>query len=273
MITIGEHTYSIDGYMKQVLDQAKKLVKEDWDMIFLYDGYEGSGKSVKAMLDAYYCDPTLNLSRVTFTSEEFRNAVLKAEPYEAVIYDEAYTGLSSRSTMTTINKSLVKMLAEIRQKKLFVFIVMPTFFDLDKYVALWRSRFLVHVYTSPDHKRGFFRFYRRDSKKNLYVLGKKFYNYDLVKSNFYGKFPNYYIVNEKAYRKKKLDALTLQPDHADNDQMSNSIFLKRMFARVQNNEKVADWKHEEKKTVLGIGESTYWRYLKSMKEGDPDFSY
>src|SRR3990167_8074395 len=155
----------IDGYLKQNLDTAKEVIRKDWDMVFCYDGAEGSGKSRKAIQDAYYCDPTLTMDRIVFTPYLFRKVVINSKPFQAVVYDEAYTGLSSRATMSLINRTLISMLAEIRQKNLFVFVVMPTFFDLDKYVALWRSRYLIHIYTQGQFERGYFTFYNVDKKK------------------------------------------------------------------------------------------------------------
>jgi hypothetical protein len=109
--------------------------------------------------------------------------------------------------MSDINKTLVSMLAEIRQRNLYVFIVMPTFFDLDRYAAIWRSRGLIHVYTDKGYGRGYFAYYNAERKKNLYILGKKFYDYRKPKPNFRGRFTNYYVVDEEEYRKRKLKAL------------------------------------------------------------------
>ncbi len=195
-----------DGYLRANLDSMKEALKDDWDMIIVVDGPEGSGKSVLAQQCAWYCDPSLDLSRIVFTAEEFKEVIVKAGPGQAVIYDEAYGGLSSRQTMSRTNQAIVKMLAEIRQKNLFVFIVLPCFFDLDKYVALWRSRALIHVRTEG-WSRGYFDFYNQVGKKILYTLGKKLYNYNTAKRNFFGEFRNNYVVEEKKYRDKKLEAL------------------------------------------------------------------
>lgn len=252
--------FYIDGYLKQNLDTAKRVVKKDWDMVFLYDGMEGSGKSVKAMQDAYYCDPTLCLDRITFTADEFKKAIIGAEKYQAVIYDEAYTGLSSRQAMSKINTSLIKMLAEIRQKNLFIFVVMPTFFDLDKYVAIWRSRALIHVYNKEAFERGYFAFFNSDRKKKLYVLGKKFYSYSATKSNFHGRFINYYPVDEKEYRSRKKKALSWkifeQQDKEDFDKWQKDTFNRfmEMDIRMKNIDKVK---------FLGISEPTYYQWVKS----------
>lgn len=196
-----------DGYLKSNLDLAKKVIKNDWDMVFAVDGMEGSGKSVLAQQIAYYLDPTLSIDRITFNPTEFKDAIVKANKFEAVIYDEAYGGLASRQAMSFVNKALVSMMAQIRQKNLFVFVVCPCFFELDKYIAVWRSRALMHVYTNDNFQRGFFSFFNSKRKKDLYMKGKKFYEY-IIAPNFRGRFTKGYVVNEEEYRSKKLKALT-----------------------------------------------------------------
>lgn len=253
----------MDGYLKDNLDTAKRVIKNDWDMIFAVDGYEGTGKSVFTMQCAYYCDPTLNIDRIVFTPKDFQKAVLSANKYESVVYDEAYTGLSSRAAMTMVNRILVKMLAEIRQKNLFIWIVMPTFFDLDKYVALWRSRALFHVYTAKNFRRGFFSFYNIDRKKELYVTGKKFYTYNNKIRNFFGRFTNYYPIDEEEYRKKKKNISIQRENEAVEQQMKIEV-ENRLFLQVMNSG--SNLTHEQKANILGIPISTYYYKLRKYEE-------
>ncbi len=265
-VTVNKDTFYMDEYHKKNLDTAKDAIKADWDMIFLYDGSEGTGKSVKAMQDAYYCDPTLKLERICFTPGEFRNAIIKAQPYQAVIYDEAYTGLSARAAMSHINRTLISMLAEIRQKNLFVFVVMPTFFDLDKYVALWRSRALIHVYTHG-FQRGYFEFYNLDKKKDLYIKGKKFYTYNVTEANFRGRFTKFYPINEKEYKKKKLASLTNREQKREEQEMmkelEDQLFIRLMTIPEKDLEAIPN---RVKAKILGISESYYYIKLKRYEE-------
>lgn len=195
--------YALDGYLKTNLDTAKRVVRSDWDMVFVIDGTEGGGKSVIGQQCAAYVDPTFNISRICFTPQDFIKCVEEADNYQAIIYDESYGGLGSRGTMSNVNKTLVKMLTEIRFKNLFIFIIIPTFFDMDKYVALWRSRALIHVYAGHNFTRGQFQFYGKDSKKYLYIMGKQTYSYNKPRADFIGRFSNTYTVDEKEYREKK----------------------------------------------------------------------
>jgi hypothetical protein len=260
-----EHEFYVDGILKSNLDTAKTVIRKDWDMIMAVDGAEGSGKSVLAQQCAYFCDPTFNLERITFTPKEFRQAIMGAEAYQAVVYDEAYTGLGSRATMSLINRTLVTMLAEIRQKNLFVFIVMPCFFDLDKYVALWRSRALLHVYTGRNFERGYFAFFNIDAKKSLYINGKKFYHYGKLSktANFTGRFTNHYTVDEVGYKKKKRSSLMDREKKAEEADKRKEI-ENEIFQRLMNMD--GDVPHKVKMDVLGMPSSTYFRKVKQFTD-------
>lgn len=265
-ILINGTQFVIDGYLKENMDTAKTVVKKDWDMLFCVDGMEGSGKSVLAMQLAYYLDPTLNMSRIVFNPAQFKRAILTAEKYQAIVYDEAYTGLSARAAMTLINRTLVSMLAEIRQKNLFVFIVMPCFFDLDKYVALWRSRALIHVYTGDNFQRGFMAFYNVDAKKRLFILGKKFYSYGKPRPNFICRFTDQYVVDKKEYKLAKLNALNRRADKAEKEALAREmrdVLFERLEVDKVLKEKIPNIM---KARIMGISEVHYYRLMKDYNE-------
>ncbi len=252
----------MDGYLKSNLDKGKEIIRKDWDIVFVYDGYEGSGKSVKAMQDCFYFDNSFNIDRICFDPRQFTRVIKDAKPYQAVLYDEAFTGLNARAAMSIINRTLVKMLAEIRQKRLFVCIVMPTFFDLDRYVALWRSRALIHVYMGPNFQRGFFMFFNMERKKQLYVLGKKYYSYSKPPANFKGRFTNAYVVDEVEYRKRKKDSLSKRG--TDEEKKLIELQVKdAMFERLMDEPNISN---VQKAKILGVAESTYYFKLKNYQD-------
>jgi len=258
-----EHEFYMDGYLTQNLDTAKSVIQKDWDMIFAVDGMEGGGKSVIAMQIAKYCDPEFTIDNMAFNARHFKIKIREAKKYQAIVYDEAYAGLNSRAAMSFINRSLVSMLTEIRQKNLFVFIVLPCFFDLDKYVALWRSRALIHVYTGKGFKRGFFEFYNVNRKKDLYMKGKKLYEYNFVKPNFRGSFTNHYTVDETKYRKAKAKSLSEREsinEQAELYMMVRDLMFEKLFKAGDN------LTHEQKMGVLEMPPATYFRKLKRMRE-------
>ena len=210
-----EITYYIEDKLKKNLDTKAipSLTKQkDKDCVIAIDGTEGAGKSTFALQIGKYVDPTLDLSRVVFSAETFREAIYKAKKGQVVIFDEAFTGLSSRSSLSGINRALVSLMMQMRQKNLMVIIVLPTFFLLDKYVALFRTRALIHVYESKG-RRGYFKLYNRKLKKLLYLIGKPTFSYmphkihTKFRGHFYGKFALGGPEVEELYRKKKMKAL------------------------------------------------------------------
>jgi len=206
--------YYMDNRLKANFDDKiiPSLTKKDKDCFICVDGKEGSGKSTLALQIAKYADPSLDLSRIVFDAEGFRQAIFKAKKGQAIVFDEAFTGLSSRAALSGVNRTLVSLMMQMRQKNLLVIMVLPTFFMLDKYAALFRAKALIHVYENKG-VRGYFRLYNSKLKKLLYLYGKKDYSYSTkfvrtrFKGRFYGKFALGTDELEKKYRKKKEVAL------------------------------------------------------------------
>ena len=204
-------TYHLEEHIKKNIDEKIRpsLLKKDEDYMICVDGVEGGGKSTLAMQLGKYIDPTLNLSRVVFSAEDFKQAIFKAKKGQVIIYDEAFTGLSSRASLSAINRVLVSLMMQMRQKNLCIILVLPTFFLLDKYAALFRSRVLFHVYKNKS-RRGYYLVFNRKLKKSLYLTGKKDYTYRIRTKNK-GKFHGVFALGDKEtdqkYRKKKAKAL------------------------------------------------------------------
>jgi len=213
MVTFSNgKSVGMDGYLKSNLDIAKETIKRDLDHVFCVAGDERVGKSSLAFQCAAYCDETFCANwerRVHFTPENFLEGIKNSQPYEAHVYDEAMTGLSSRESMSRMNKTLQKVLAEVGQRNLFIFICIPDFFSLDSYIALHRSRCLLLVYFGERFSRGRFAFFGKDKKRNLYFLGKKLHNQKAVNPDFRGSFSGEYVVDETKYRGMKSEALRL----------------------------------------------------------------
>lgn len=197
-----EHCIYYDGYLKSNLENVKKDVrKRNFDSFICITGREGYGKSTFAFQVAMFLDPTFDLDRVCFTPDQFVEAVQSAKKFEAIVLDESVGWLSSRGSMSKFNKQLIKIFSEMRSKNLFVILVIPSFFELDKYPAIHRSTGLIHV-----SKRGYFGCYDYPTKRKLYYVGKKTYTYS-VKPNFIGRFTAYFPLDEEAYEEKKQKAI------------------------------------------------------------------
>lgn len=206
--------YSMSRRWKKNLDDKviPSLHDKDKDYVLVFDGKEGAGKSTFAFQTGKYVDPSLDLSRIVFGPEAFREAILKAKKGQCIIYDEAFTGFSSRASLSPVNRVLVSLSMQMRQKNLFIIIVLPTIFLLDKYMALFRTKALIHVYENHG-RRGYFMIFNSNKKKLLILKGAKTMTYRIkglhtrFKGHFFGKFVIGGPEVEKKYRKQKEDAL------------------------------------------------------------------
>jgi len=198
--------YRIAPIFARELDKVKKRVlNKDRDFVCVIDGEEGVGKSVLAMQIAAYFDPAFNIDKIVFNSDDFLKLIKdpKTKKGSCIILDEAMNAANARGSLTEVNRSMQGVASEMRQKNLFILMIIPSFFDLDKYFALWRCRALIHLYFTPEEDRHYIIF-PKEQKKLLYLTGKKTYSYSKPKSPFPPfTFPNYYPVDEQEYRFRK----------------------------------------------------------------------
>ena len=199
--------YYIHKWTIRQLDTIKKLIsKKDRDYVIVVDGEEGSGKSTLACQMAKYVDPSFTEDRMCLRPEDFMEKINQAKKGQAVVFDEAYTGLGSRSSLTVVNKMMVEMMMEMRQKNLFIIMCVPSVFYLERYVALHRARALFHVFFSGG-RPGNFRPYNQAKLKWLYLVGKQKMSYYEPKVRTVGRFPATPVINWEKYNNKKLRAL------------------------------------------------------------------
>lgn len=209
-VKVGEEALALymDGQLHEQLTKSvvPAVQKKDFDYVFVIDGPEGSGKSVLGFQIAKILDPNFNLNNICFTPQEFIKVVTTSKPHSCIVFDEAFTGLSSRSSLSEMNQLLVTLMMEMRQRNLFIILIMPSFFMLDKYAVLHRAKGLFHVYLR-NGKRGYWNFYNQSRMKKLYIEGKRYYEYYSQRPRIFGVFRNQYTINEEAYREKKGSAL------------------------------------------------------------------
>ena len=179
---------SMDGYLRQVLDDQHVFRMNNFDVVGLITGEEGSGKTTLGMQMALYMDNTFSNDHIVFNADQFEKAIDTLPHGSCILWDEADdVGSNWASEMMT---ALKKTFKRIRKRNFVIFLVTPTFHDLNKYFAIHRTRFLINV-TTDFVTRGSFNLYNRDAKRRLYIYGKKEMNMKASKSTFFGGFTNY----------------------------------------------------------------------------------
>lgn len=199
---------------EQLPSIIKEVTKKDRDKHFVIDGRERSGKSKLARQLAKALDPGFNVDRIAFNANDFLKMIKDParKKGDAIVLDEAFLAVSSRNALSDINRAMVGIATEMGQLNLFVIIVLPSYFDLDKYFAIWRCETLFHVFFDEDGDRGNYTIYPFHDKLQLYLRGKKTYNYNAWKSPYPPcRFPADDPINEEQYNEKKLKAFRKRP--------------------------------------------------------------
>lgn len=219
MVEVGGQEYSIERKLKGRWDKLKdgRLSTIDEDRFYIVDGHEGAGKSLFTLQQAAYIDPTIIeddgdkvLPRICFSVEEFLDAIRNTRSTKthtkAVVFDEAFRGMSSKSALSKVNKKLVEALMEARQNNLVVFLVSPSFYMLEFYQAVLRSKALFHVVKEKNSRLRYVRIFNYKKKATLYQIGvRKGWGYPVktkVRVRFFEKYPGGDKFEDK-YRKKK----------------------------------------------------------------------
>jgi len=210
MVKVEVNGYSLylDGKLKVKLDNIKKIMKKGWDAVILLDGMEGSGKSTLSFICGWYIsDGKITINNICEGSEDAVKKLEKLPDGSLLIIDEGSLMFSSKEVMRKEQRTLIKILQVIRQKCMCLIIVSPSIFDLNKYIAIDRSRFLLHVYTDKDLNRGRFSYFSQKKKSFLYNYGKKHFNsYAKPRADFVGRFTKFDPFGEE-YKELKRKSL------------------------------------------------------------------
>jgi len=201
----------LDGGLKKRLDFAKKQISRNNDVVGLISGDEGSGKStIGANIMRYMSDDTFNPAVNMIGAEDDESVLKKIEDTPnkgALMFDEGNSYFLSTETMKKEQRDLHKLFSIFRQKNMFVLIVAPSFFRLNSYFALDRSRF--HIRTRIINGTwGTFEYWGDKKKGKLYRVGKKFHDYSAVRWTIHGRFRKCHLLESEEYRAYKTKTLS-----------------------------------------------------------------
>jgi hypothetical protein len=263
----------IDSFLYQNLTMmAKKIVE---DMTFLAVCFSstlevGTGKSVfctqvgeiwsEIMEKVHGIKVPFDMNNVVFRPEELIERSFKVPKYSFLLLDE----WEDSHYWGKLGMTLRKFFRKCRQLNLFIMIIIPNYFQLPLGYAISRSVFAVDVKFDENFNRGNYDFYNFKAKKELFMKGKKFHNYNVVGATFSGSFFDGYGVDEKQYRYVKRQDMLKYDDEDKKTQINPTDITAECFVKTYKNSK------ESVKTVaswFGVSERTGFEYLKRKKEG------
>ena len=211
-------TFYLDDNLKRNLDEIKSVVGtggksgKDWDEVAIISGYPGTGKSQLTQLMAKYCCSWFDVNYIAFDADSFIEIINNCKPNSAVVLDESFQSMNSKTVMTSEFVRIINHLQLVRQRNCFIFLVCPDFFSLAKSIAIYRSSHLFVTYSQKYGSRGTFAAWSRENKKLLYIKGQKFINYHAQLSNFRGRFGKARVIDGDEYLKRKRAHLLSQGD-------------------------------------------------------------
>jgi predicted XRE-type DNA-binding protein len=204
--------------------------------------------------------PDLSMRNIVFKPEDLIERSFQMPKYSVIILDE----WEDAHYWSKLGMSLRQFFRKCRQLNLFMFLIIPNFFQLNMTYAITRSVFFIDVRFEGKFERGYFRFYSYEKKKQLYINGKKTMNYDCIKPDFIGRFTKGYVVNEDEYRKAKAKDLT---DFEKDEKAPTELEIKRnLYVQAYHILKEFGLSQEKVSQAFGIASRTGWTWLKDAKD-------
>lgn len=204
-----DELYIDENLHKNVRDIQNAVLNRGWDYPAIVCGFCGVGKSTFAQGFCKALDNTFNIDRICFTAQEFVEKTSTGTKGQAFMLDESFADLNSKASSSPDFIKIINHLQLIRQRGLYLILILPDFFSLSKNVAIFRANHLFVVY-HDNYQRGRFCAFDRDRKRTLYLKGKQFLNYQCVPPNFRGRFTKKWVVSEELYEKRKYEHLISQ---------------------------------------------------------------
>ena len=266
-IELNGKKFKLHERLKNKLDNIKMVQKKGWDAAVLIDGIEGSGKSTLGLTCAYYLsDGKFELKDICTGSNDAIAKLDQVKEGGVLLIDEGSLLFSSTDSMRREQKQLIMILNVIRQKRIALIIVSPSFFRLNRYIAVDRTRFLIHVYTKEDLKRGRFTYFGQKKKNKLYELGKKNFNsYAKPRANWNGTFADFNPFGEE-YAKVKKQSLreALNPEKKALEPKKIQQLAKiKMIQTITPNLPIKN--RSELAKAMEIDRSSFYKYLNTRE--------
>ncbi len=217
LITYNQKSFHMDDTLHRELKKMKEQVLVHNDMgVILVDGRPGSGKSTLASQAAFFLtDGNFTVDYESFNQRQTFDIMRKMKEGDCCIIDESFDVINKRMAQTSSNMLTINMLQQMRSRKVFILILLPSFYDLDKNVSLWLASALLHCYRSPEPlgKRGQYVAYDIEGIQKLWLYGRQSYSYSLkiTQPNFRARFTKYFPISLKIYEEKKRTSLTEKP--------------------------------------------------------------
>ena len=251
---------------------AQNIVRDLTFLIFVFSSTleVGTGKSVFIQQIAEAITEQVNklhnlnipfdINNIVFHPRDLIERSFKVPKYSVIILDE----WTDAHFWSELGITLREFFRKCRQLNLFMICVIPNFFELPKGYAISRSVAAIDVKFVGNFERGFFDFYSFKKKKELYLKGKKNYDYDVVKPSFIGRFTDGFVVGREIYlNRKRLDLE--RHDKQTKEIQSPTAIKKHIFHQIYTN--LPEMTIKRLAFAFGTSERSCKRWLAEVRAG------
>ena len=262
-----------DKSLLLLLHNVYSHLKLNYDFLMVIVGDTGSGKSMfglhllemwyKIVLQKGSVDPEL-IKNVNTDYKKWVRRFKDLDAYDMNIYDEGATALDSKDAMSKLSKDLSKLFNVFRSKRFFSVIILPSFFNLNKYFRENRLRCVVWV-----DKRGRAKFFDKKygvKYLNAYNERRPVKDMNRARPFLIVNFPDYKGILREPYEKMKdqgvddiLDEVIERTSTVDFTKDFNEIALEKVR---RSREKGKTFKKISEELGISIGK-THGLWVKS----------
>lgn len=258
----------VDGYLYENMDLlSKKIVDDMTFLMFVFSSTleVGTGKSVfvsqlgelwtHLVKKNHKIDLPFGMNNCVFKPEDLIERSFQVPKYSFIWLDE----WEDAHYWSKLGVSLRQFFRKCRQLNLCIVCIVPNFFQIPMGYAISRSVAAIDVSFEGNFDRGYFSFYNFKAKKDLFIKGKKFHSYSVVKPNFRGRFTKGYAVNEKEYREAKYRDMV----EADEKKELTEQDINKKHAMKLSEE---GWGKKRIAEFFGVSERTIFRWFEKGNE-------
>ncbi|MCL4320879.1 MAG: hypothetical protein M1427_06525 [Candidatus Thermoplasmatota archaeon] len=146
--------YSKDRYDMWLIPWIRNRIARNMDVLGLFVGPRGSGKSYSALELAYTCDATFKQDKVMFDVTDFVDYVIDGnlKKGNSVILDDAGVFMNARDWQSVQNKAISVVAQSFRYRNLITFITVPKWNYIDS-----QTRGLINIFFEATKEQGVFK--------------------------------------------------------------------------------------------------------------------
>ena len=254
MVKAGDKEWYEDKKFLKNLDVYIDAMKDNDDLLIVFDGLERSGKSFRVRQVAKYCAERLGTTfddkNIHFDLKSYLDFSLESPMYTVCVLDEGRSVLNRSSSTSRINKKFTNYISECAKRRQVHIICAPAFHDIDKYIINWRMKFVIHM-----HK-----WYEEDkNNKSGYKLARGKYtmymNDDYIKDSY--RYPYRYPRRwETKGTYGNVEVFSDEELQRYEDKKDDNMMIKyhSTHEEEQLSKREQMWKERAKKLIIGLME-------------------